>query len=303
MDGILNIYKEKGFTSHDVVAKLRKILHQKRIGHTGTLDPEAEGVLPVCVGKATKLCGLLTEKEKCYRTTAVLGIKTDTQDTSGQVLAENTTEGITESQILDAVLSFVGSYEQIPPMYSAKKVNGKKLYEYARQGLEVEREPVSVTIFSIDNIDIDMQAHTFSMDVTCSKGTYIRTLCHDIGEKLGCGAAMQSLLRTRVKDFTIQNALTLGEVEALVQEDGLAAKMLSVTDMFPEYKTVHVLEKYHTYPANGNPVKISCLQEPVPQLLPGEKVWLYDHTGCLIGIYVLQGKGLLKPATMFFIHR
>lgn len=302
MDGILNIYKEKGFTSHDVVAKLRKILHQKRIGHTGTLDPEAEGVLPICIGKATKLCGLLTEKEKCYRTTAVLGIKTDTQDTSGQVLAKKDTAGITESQILETILSFVGSYGQIPPMYSAKKVNGKKLYEYARQGIEVEREPVQVTILSIENIDIDMQKDTFSMDVTCSKGTYIRTLCHDIGEKLGCGAAMQSLLRTRVKDFTIQNALTLNEVEELVQEDGLATRIFSVTDMFPEYKRVHVLEEYHTYPANGNPVKISCLQEPVPQLSQGEKVWLYDHMGCLIGIYVLQGKGLLKPATMFFIQ-
>ena len=270
MDGILNIYKEKGFTSHDVVAKLRKILHQKRIGHTGTLDPEAEGVLPVCIGKATKLCGLLTEKEKCYRTTAVLGIKTDTQDTSGQVLAKTDTAGITESQILETILSFVGSYGQIPPMYSAKKVDGKKLYEYARQGIEVEREPVQVTILSIENIDIDMQEYTFSMDVTCSKGTYIRTLCHDIGEKLGCGAAMQSLLRTRVKDFTIQNALTLKEVEELVQEDNLASRMFSVTDMFPEYKRVHVLEEYHTYPANGNPVKISCLQEPVPQLSQGE---------------------------------
>lgn len=302
MDGILNIYKEKGFTSHDVVAKLRRVLHQKRIGHTGTLDPEAEGVLPVCIGKATKLCGMLTEKEKCYRTTAVLGIETDTQDTSGRILTKAEPGGITHAQIMEAIHSFIGDYEQIPPMYSAKKVNGKKLYEYARQGIEVEREPVPVTIFSVENIDIDMEGHTFSMDVTCSKGTYIRTLCHDIGKKLGCGAAMQNLLRTRVRDFTAEDALTLSEVEELVRTDRLTGKLFSVTDMFPEYKKVCVLEKYHTYPANGNPVKISCLQGPVPELVQGENVWLYDHTGCLIGIYVLQGNGLLKPATMFFIQ-
>lgn len=302
MDGILNIYKEKGFTSHDVVAKLRRVLHQKRIGHTGTLDPEAEGVLPVCIGKATKLCGMLTEKEKCYRATAVLGIETDTQDTFGQILARTGTEGITKEQIMEAICSFTGDYEQTPPMYSAKKVNGKKLYEYARQGIEVEREPVPVTIFSIENIGIDMEGHTFSMEVTCSKGTYIRTLCHDIGKKLGCGAAMQSLLRTRVRDFTVEEALSLSEVEELVRADRLAEKMFSVTDMFPEYKRVHVLKEYHTYPANGNPVKISCLQETVLELSQGEKVWLYDHTGCLIGIYVLEDNGVLKPATMFFIQ-
>ena len=174
LDGIINIYKEAGFTSHDVVAKLRGILKQKKIGHTGTLDPEATGVLPVCCGKATKVCELLTDKDKSYRAVCRLGVETDTQDMTGTVLNECDTDMITEEQLRDCVKSFVGETEQIPPMYSALKINGKKLYELAREGKTVERKPRKITISEIDIVDINLEEKIFTMDVTCSKGTYIR---------------------------------------------------------------------------------------------------------------------------------
>ena len=186
--GVVNIYKEKGFTSHDVVAKLRGIVKQKKIGHTGTLDPDAEGVLPVCFGKATRLCDLLTDKDTTYETVLLLGKTTDTQDISGEVLKEGNTQQITEEMLRDAIFSFVGEYAQIPPMYSALKVNGKKLYELAREGKEVERKARPVTIYHIQIKEIQMPR--VRMVVRCSKGTYIRTLCHDIGEMLGCGGCM-----------------------------------------------------------------------------------------------------------------
>ena len=186
--GILNVYKEKGYTSHDVVAKLRGIIGQKKIGHTGTLDPDAEGVLPVCLGKATRLCDLLTEKEKTYEAVLLLGRTTDTQDTTGETLAVSDTEHLTEEEVRRAVLSFQGTYPQVPPMYSALKVNGKKLYELAREGKTVERKPRMVTIYGIEILSADLPR--VRMEVKCSKGTYIRTLCQDIGESLGCGGCI-----------------------------------------------------------------------------------------------------------------
>ena len=183
--GIINVYKEKGFTSHDVVAKLRGIVGQKKIGHTGTLDPDATGVLPVCLGKATKLCDLLTDKNKTYEAVLLLGKTTDTQDITGEVLEEKSTEALTEEKVREAIEGFIGDYEQIPPMYSALKVNGKKLYELAREGKVIERKARPVKILDIQILEIDLPK--VRMEVSCSKGTYIRTLCHDIGDKLGCG--------------------------------------------------------------------------------------------------------------------
>ncbi len=179
--GIINVYKEKGFTSHDVVAKLRGIVGQKKIGHTGTLDPDATGVLPVCLGKATKLCDLLTDKNKTYEAVLLLGKTTDTQDITGEVLEEKSTEALTEEKVREAIEGFIGDYEQIPPMYSALKVNGKKLYELAREGKVIERKARPVKILDIQILEIDLPK--VRMEVSCSKGTYIRTLCHDIGEK------------------------------------------------------------------------------------------------------------------------
>ena len=157
MDGIINIYKEPGFTSHDVVAKLRGILHQKKIGHTGTLDPLASGVLPVCCGKATKVCGLLTDKDKSYHAVCRLGVETDTQDMSGSIIRKCDITGITEEDIINCLKHFEGVIMQVPPMYSALKVKGKKLYELAREGITIKREPRQVTIHSIDVKDIDIK--------------------------------------------------------------------------------------------------------------------------------------------------
>ena len=185
INGVLNIYKEKGFTSHDVVAKLRGITKQKKIGHTGTLDPDAQGVLPVCLGKATKLCDMLTDKDKVYEAVLLLGKSTDTQDITGTVLEEKSISGLTEEAVRKCIQAFIGEQEQIPPMYSALKVNGKKLYELAREGIEIERKARRITIHDIEILEVNLPR--VRMSVHCSKGTYIRTLCNDIGEKLGCG--------------------------------------------------------------------------------------------------------------------
>ena len=204
-DGMINVCKEKGFTSHDVVAKLRGILHQKKIGHTGTLDPDATGVLPVCLGKGTKLCDMITDRDKTYRAVMMLGRTTDTQDISGQILTEKAVN-VDEREVRDAAVSFVGDYMQIPPMYSAIKVDGKKLYELARAGQEVERKARHVVINALNITEIQLPYVT--MEVSCSKGTYIRTLCQDIGEKLGCGACMTELVRLKVGAFDIAHAWT-----------------------------------------------------------------------------------------------
>ena len=201
-NGVINIYKERGFTSFDVVAKLRGILKQKKIGHTGTLDPDAEGVLVVCLGKATKLCDILTDKDKSYEATMLLGVTTDTEDQTGNVLSRQEVT-CSEQEAEQAVMSFVGSYDQIPPMYSAIKVNGKKLYELARKGIEVERAPRKVEIHQIEITKISLPSVSFS--VSCGKGTYIRALARDIGRALNSGAYLTALCRTRSGDIRIED--------------------------------------------------------------------------------------------------
>ena len=228
--GVINVYKEQGFTSHDVVAKLRGIVGQKKIGHTGTLDPDAVGVLPVCLGRATKLCDMLTDKDKVYEAVMLLGVETDTQDTTGQILKSSETDELTEEQVRSAVLDFVGDYNQVPPMYSALKINGKKLYELAREGKTVERAARRVQIFDIEILSIALPRVT--MKVHCSKGTYIRTLCHDIGQKLGCGACMEKLTRTKVSTFEIKDSLTLAQIEVLKKEDRLSEILIPIDQMF-----------------------------------------------------------------------
>ena len=238
MDGIINVYKEKGYTSHDVVAKLRGILRMKKIGHTGTLDPDAEGVLPVCLGKATKLCDLLTDKTKTYQAVMLLGQETDTQDTTGEILAQYPVNAM-EEEVREAVESFLGPYMQVPPMYSALKVNGKKLYELARAGKEVAREARPVEIFEIHVDSIELPRVT--MTVTCSKGTYIRTLCYDIGRKLGCGGCMEHLLRTRVDRFELADSLKLSQIEELRDRGEVENHVIAVDEVFaglPAYTAV-----------------------------------------------------------------
>ena len=291
MDGIINVYKEAGFTSHDVVAKLRGILRQKKIGHTGTLDPAATGVLPVCLGKATKVCELLTDKDKSYRAVCKLGVETDTQDMTGTILKEYDVTGISEQNIRECVEKFVGDIKQIPPMYSALKVNGKKLYELAREGKIIERKPRDINISKIDIIDLDLDNKTFTMDVTCSKGTYIRTLCHDIGQELGIGAAMENLVRTRVSVFEIKDALTLSDIEFLSKEkpEKFMEKVYSVDSLF-EYSKLSVSGDGIRYLQNGNTLREKDFKENAGNISEDEKVLVYDENNNFRAIYQKKGK-------------
>lgn len=209
MDGFINVYKEKGQTSHDVVNKIRKIFETRKVGHTGTLDPNATGVLPIAVNNATKVIEYMENDDKTYIAELTLGIITDTEDIWGSILEEKTVS-VDKNEIEMVVKSFVGKQKQVPPMYSALKVNGKKLYELAREGKTIERVPRDIEIFNIGNIKINRNKVSF--EVHCSKGTYIRTLCKDIGEKLGCGATMSALKRVQAGKFTIDTAVTLEEL-------------------------------------------------------------------------------------------
>ncbi len=259
MNGILNVYKEKGYTSHDVVAKLRGICHQKKIGHTGTLDPDAEGVLPVCLGTAAKVCSLITDKDKEYEAVLLLGIQTDTQDISGKVQKEAAAD-CTQQQVQEAVRSFEGVYEQVPPMYSALKVNGRKLCDLARAGIEVERRPRQVQIYKITIEWIELPR--VKMTVHCSKGTYIRTLCHDIGQKLGCGGCMEELLRTRSGIFTVDASVKLSKIEELADSGRLQEILLPVDRLFFEYPKAAVKAEFQKMLANGNrlPQHAFCIE-------------------------------------------
>lgn len=301
MDGIINVYKEQGFTSHDVVAKLRGILHMKKIGHTGTLDPDAEGVLPVCIGKGTKVCSLITDWTKTYEAVMLLGTVTDTLDTSGKVLKVNPVD-VSAVQIMEAVKSFEGEYEQIPPMYSALKVNGKKLYELAREGIEVERKKRKVKILSINinELNLDDEVKTVTFTVECSKGTYIRSLCDDIGKKLGCGACMQHLTRTNVGGFGLHDSLTLSEIEKLVQNDEIKQYIMQVDEIFKNLKRVTVLEKFDKLIYNGNKFSEEAVTANEALDYTGmEDVRVYDEKGNFIGIY-RYGNGVFSPVKMFF---
>ena len=288
INGILNIYKEKGYTSHDVVAKLRGIVGQKKIGHTGTLDPDAEGVLPVCLGRATKLCDMLTDKNKTYETILLLGKTTDTQDISGEVLKTGDTAALTEEQVKNCICGYIGEYDQLPPMYSALKVNGKKLYELAREGKEVERKTRKVQILDIQIKEVKLPR--VRMEVSCSKGTYIRTVCHDIGEELGCGGCMEQLLRTRVSCFNLKDSLKLDEVRAYREQEKLAEILISIDEMFSDKKAAIVMKKFEALAYNGNELKMSMIklkEEPkATEFVEGEQIRLYDQAQHFIGIFV-----------------
>lgn len=211
-DGILIIDKPEGYTSHDVVAKIRKIIGTKKVGHTGTLDPMATGVLVVCVGAATKLVEHFTCKDKIYEAKVKLGIKTDTADITGNVIEKTETKNITVEKVSEALKTFLGEQMQVPPKYSSIKVNGMKLYEYARQGIEVKIEPRKIKIYSIEIIDINEEEKEIYFKVHCSKGTYIRSLCEDIATKLGTCGTMSYLRRIKTGEFDIEKAITIEEI-------------------------------------------------------------------------------------------
>lgn len=299
MNGIIIINKEADFTSFDVVAKLRGICGQRKIGHTGTLDPQAVGVLPVCLGNATKLCDMLTDKEKEYVTELLLGVVTDTQDATGRILSEKRVDSdcFSPGEVEAAVMGFVGEYDQIPPMYSALKVNGRKLYELAREGKEVERKARRVTIKEIEILKV--QLPVVKMRVVCSKGTYIRTLCADIGERLGCGGTMKSLMRTRVGRFRIEDALTLSQVQKLKAESRLEEAVMPVDSVFLECPALHVKTEWRKLVDNGNTFFPS---QTVEGSIYGGDEWIriYVEDGGFVGIYAFDvKKAWYKPVKVF----
>ncbi len=296
IDGILNIYKESGYTSHDVVAKLRGILKQKKIGHTGTLDPQAQGVLPVCLGRATKVCGMLTGDQKEYRAVMRLGVTTDTQDMTGTVLMEQAVS-CTEQEVRVCVKKFVGKQMQLPPMYSAVRVEGKRLYELARQGIEVERERRPVEIFSIHIEEIRLPLVT--MTVRCSKGTYIRTLCQDIGQALGCGGCMDSLLRTASGAFVLENSVKLAGVEEMCRAGRLSELLVPIDRVFGELPQLTLTADGERLVRNGNQIARQLCREK-GEAEDGDQFRVYGTDGSFLAVYRWSsGRSAFVPVKMF----
>lgn len=280
MDGIINVLKPSGMTSFDVVAYLRGLLGIKRIGHAGTLDPMATGVLPVCAGRATGAVEFLMEKNKYYRAELTLGITTDTQDSSGEILSEVAT-GCGDMEIESAVRSFAGKYMQTPPMHSALKINGKRLYELAREGRKVERKPREVEIYSAEVIDIDRSDGVrVIMDVHCSKGTYIRTLCADIGDRLGCGGHMSFLLRKRAGPFDIADSITLEELARLKDKGTTNEAFIPVDSVFQDIASYKLDESTEKKFMNGMKVAVNG----APPVTTGPLLRVYGTGGKFIAL-------------------
>ena len=290
VSGVIVVNKEAGMTSFGVVSRLRRIFDQKKIGHTGTLDPDAEGVLPVCLGKATRLVERLSRGTKSYEAEMKLGVVTDTQDLSGTVL--RTSEVCcSEEEVREAVLKFTGPQIQIPPMYSAVKVNGKKLYELARKGIEVERKGRQVEFHQIEILEMELPY--VKIAVTCSHGSYIRTLCHDIGERLGCGAAMGHLLRTQVDDFSLSDALTLEEIQRRKEEEDSSEQagkpysfVIPPDRFYMDLPAYSVRKDFLRKCVNGIPVPFSQMNPlPGPHSDEEKMIRLYDPCGNWIGLF------------------
>ncbi len=289
--GVINIYKEKGFTSHDVVNIVRKTLGRVKTGHTGTLDPDAEGVLPICVGKATKLADYIAADIKEYKAEITLGITTTTEDISGDVIEKRVVES-SEEEVKSAINSFVGEYNQTPPMYSAIKVNGKKLYELAREGKEIERKTRLINIYKIRDIKA-LGNNKYEFYVLCSKGTYIRTLCKDIGEKLGCGGCMSDLTRTRSGNFYIEDSIKINDFKDMVSQNKLNEILLPVEKVLSNYKTVNIDSKAEKFVLNGNKISVSYIDEK--DIKETKVVAKFNNR--VVGVYEVLGD-FIKPITM-----
>lgn len=300
INGVINVYKEPGFTSHDVVAKLRGILKQKKIGHMGTLDPNAVGVLPVCLGKATKLCDILSEKDKTYNATLLLGLDTDTQDTSGEVISKADTDSImelSEDKVFETIKSYIGDYDQIPPMFSAIKIGGEKLYNLARRGEVIERPARHCRIIGITVTKMELPR--VDLHVTCSKGTYIRTLCHDIGKDLGVGGCMEKLVRTKVERFSVEDSITLKQIEEFRDNNTLEDYITPVDEMLGNYSKCMVSKGAEKLVYNGN-IFTSGNTFLKMNHEDGQIVRVYTSEGEFIGLYKFNSeKQIYKPVKMF----
>lgn len=265
ISGIINLKKEAGMTSHDAVFKLRKILKEKKIGHGGTLDPDVIGVLPIAVGKATRVIEYMTEAGKVYEGEITIGYSTTTEDSSGELVSETPINGLSESEVDMAMATFLGEITQVPPMYSAVKVNGRKLYEYARAGEEVERPSRRVTISEFTRISpliFDNGLVRFSFRVACSKGTYVRTLSVDLGEKLGYASHMSKLQRTASAGLTFEQALTLEEVEDRIKNNDLTF-LLPIEYGLTDLPRVDITEEDVIELSFGRFISLDCQEELV----------------------------------------
>lgn len=276
ISGILNINKPEGISSFDAVRKIKKITKEKKVGHAGTLDPLATGVLPICIGKATKVIDYIMNESKIYRTTLKLGITTDTYDREGSITSESILPPFVEDEIIKVVKSFSGRLSQVPPMYSALKINGQRLYDLARQGIEIERQPREVYIYDISIMDVNLPY--IELLVHCSKGTYIRSLCYDIGAKLGCGAVMWKLQREKNGIFHIDSSINLDDLT----EDNFNEYMLTTEEVLAKYPSV-VLDEYFTKLfINGVAIHNKKLIDTIIESTDVFRV--YDNNNAFIGI-------------------
>ena len=300
-DGILPVYKEKDFTSFDVIAKLRGMLHQKKIGHAGTLDPMATGVLVLLLGNATKLSELLTEHDKTYKAVLTLGVSSDTDDATGSITPdenyENVKNGLDNESIIKAIKRFEGNIMQLPPIYSAIKKNGKKLYEYARSGQEIELEPRSVVIYSIYDIDINLPDISFTVD--CGKGTYIRSLCRDIGAALGTKAVMSSLERISVDNVTLDDTHSLDEIQTFVAEGHFEDLIISTDKVLGIYPAADINISAEKLLINGNKLGPDdiCLREE-RSLIDGDIIRIYKNNELYALYRYVEKDNVLKAYKM-----
>ncbi|WP_374721843.1 tRNA pseudouridine(55) synthase TruB [Peribacillus tepidiphilus] len=285
MEGILPLYKPKGLTSHDCVFKVRKIFKTKKVGHTGTLDPEVTGVLPICIGRATKIAEYITDAGKAYEGEVTIGYSTTTEDATGEIVEEkDLTRSFSKEEIVSILDSFKGTIQQTPPMYSAVKVKGKKLYEYARAGIEVERPTRNVTIYDIELLD-DRQMFegkniSFRFRVKCSKGTYIRTLAVMIGEALGYPAHMSDLIRTESASFHLQDCVTFEQLEELKNQERLSEVLLPLENGLSHLPKFEISDKVAEKVKNG-----AVLEKPIADMFQSEEPFVLIWNGLALAIY------------------
>jgi tRNA pseudouridine55 synthase len=298
-DGVLAVWKPAGWTSHDVVAKARGLLRVRRIGHTGTLDPAVTGVLPLCIGRSTRFVEYLQDMPKTYEATLRFGVATDTEDLSGNIVERKDVSFLTESMIADAALSFVGEINQVPPMVSAVKINGKRLYELAREGLTVDRPSRRVHIYEIVifNVEATGAEPELTFSVTCSKGTYIRTLCVDIGRKLGVPAVMKELVRTESAGIRREQCVTLDQIPDLISQGGLSEKLLAPDTMLTGMPSAVAVLPESLHALQGKAIPAARLQPP-----PGKEglLKLYRSDGIFLGLFSLDEDGeTVRPVKVF----
>ena len=289
MDGVINVYKPEGITSFDVVWKIRKLAHTKKVGHTGTLDPEACGVLPICIGKGTKIVDYIMNGSKEYKGILRLGITTDTYDREGRITSESDVK-CSEDEIVNTIKSFIGEIGQVPPMYSALKVNGVRLYELARKGIEIERKERFINIYDIKIIEMNIPYVTFI--VKCSKGTYIRSLCNDIGAKLNCGGAMWGLERTKTSIFDIENSIHLDALS----EENIGSKVISIETALGEFPSVTFKNYHKKQLLNGVPITDD---EVFKDLKKDELYRVYFEENNFYGLGTLQPNGFKMKKSLF----